>query len=277
MFIANHPIGVCSWSIQPRDIADLVDKVHQLGLEHVQLALYDLLALAPADRDKELASLRDSGLKITAGMIAYPGEDYATIARIHETGGLVPDAQWPLRKKLTIDAGRLIMALGVPTLSTHVGFVPPPEAHGYETIIGRVREIAAELADIGVDLLLETGQEPSGKLLDFLDDLKASNIHINYDPANMMLYGADDPIRPIAAVARHIRHVHVKDAAPSAKPGMDWGTEVPFGAGAVGAARFLAALKAAGYAGPLVIEREAGTQRMADVRTAIHALERASR
>jgi sugar phosphate isomerase/epimerase len=121
---------------------------------------------------------------------------------------------------------------------------------------------------------METGQEPAGELLEFLRDLGAANVFINFDPANMILYGAGDPIEAVQTLGKHIRHVHIKDGTASARPGREWGEEVPFGTGQVGPEQFLAALKRIGYRGPLVIEREAGDQRAADVRTAIETLRR---
>jgi sugar phosphate isomerase/epimerase len=88
----------------------------------------------------------------------------------------------------------------------------------------------------------------------------------------MLLYGAGDPIAAINVLGRHIRHVHVKDAVGSDQPGIKWGREVRFGTGDVKPAAFLRALHKAGYFGPLVIEREAGDDRMADVAAAVEAL-----
>jgi sugar phosphate isomerase/epimerase len=99
---------------------------------------------------------------------------------------------------------------------------------------------------------------------------------VNFDPANMILYGAGDPIEAIRTLGRHVRHVHVKDATASDRPGEAWGEEVAFGTGQVGPQRFLAALHRIDYRGPLAIEREAGNQRMADVRAAIEALQKAA-
>jgi sugar phosphate isomerase/epimerase len=158
---------------------------------------------------------------------------------------------------------------------THVGFVPHKGKPGYDTMLSRVREVAGILDRHGCTLIMETGQERAAELRRFLEDLAAPNIAINFDPANMILYGAGDPIEAIAILAHHIRHVHVKDATASARPGEAWGEEVPFGTGQVGAKRFLAALDGIGYRGPLAIEREAGEQRMQDIRTAIAALQKA--
>ncbi len=151
-------------------------------------------------------------------------------------------------------------------ITTHVGFIPPPgETELHATMLARIHELADQFSGLGIDLLMETGQEPAAELLGFLTDLGVANVHINFDPANMILYGAGDPIEAIRLLGSHIRHVHVKDATPSPRPGVEWGAEVPFGAGQVGPERFLSALRDIGYRGPLAIEREAGNDRMADV------------
>jgi sugar phosphate isomerase/epimerase len=64
-----------------------------------------------------------------------------------------------------------------------------------------------------------------------------------------------------------IRQVHIKDALRTREPGT-WGQEVAVGAGEVNWPAFFAALKHQGFAGDLVIEREAGGQRVTDIRTA---------
>src|SRR3954464_10637334 len=136
----------------------------------------------------------------------------------------------------------------------------------------RVHEIASSLAEDGLELLMETGQEEDAELLQFLNDLALRNVHINFDPANMILYGAGDPIEAVETLGRHIRHVHIKDGTLSKQPGVTWGEEVPFGQGQVGPKLFFSALHDVGYTGPLVIEREAGNNRLTDVKTAIEAI-----
>jgi sugar phosphate isomerase/epimerase len=253
-------------------VGDLVHRVRQLGLEHVQLALGPLLEADDATRDAEVQTLRDSGIKITAGMISFPGEDYTTIASIRGTGGFMPDELWPARKELTLRAADLAQSLGLSMISTHVGFVPPSSDEKYDVMVKRVCEVAAPLQEKGVDLLLETGQESASELLQFLNDLRCRGVFVNFDPANMILYGSGDPIEAIGILGRHIRHVHVKDAVMSNQPRMKWGEEVPFGSGQVPHVAFAAALERARYTGPLVIEREAGADRMRDVQTAMNVL-----
>jgi sugar phosphate isomerase/epimerase len=276
MNIAGHDIGVCSWSLQPRDTAHLVEMTRQLGLSHMQLALWPIVELDDKRKFRELGHLKKSGLTLTAAAMAFPGEDYSTIDMIRRTGGYAPDEFWPIRKRLSVHAAQLSAELGIRKLSTHIGFVPAETDPGYDAIKNRVREIAEVFKSHDIDLLLETGQERADELLAFLHDVQAPNVFINFDPANMILYGLGDPIGAMYTLAPFIRHVHVKDATASAKPGTEWGEEVPFGSGQVGAKRFLEALKAIKYDGPLAIEREAGNDRIGDVRKAMNALQSAA-
>ncbi len=272
MQLHGHTIAVCSWSLQPSGMQELVSKVKELGLGHVQLALGELIFLDDKRKHQELGHLKKAGIQFTGAMLAFPGEDYSTIDAIRRTGGLVPDDLWPLRQRIASQVASLAAELGMTHVMTHVGFVPPPGDPKYRAIVERIRQIASMLASHKLDLLMETGQEPAHELLEFLKELKAPNVHINFDPANMILYGAGDPIEAIRVLGRHIRHIHVKDATASSKPGVEWGEEVPFGTGQVGASRFLSALKQIGYSGPLSIEREAGNDRIGDVKKAIEAL-----
>src|SRR5580765_8145397 len=233
MKIAGHDIGVCSWSIAPKSTMELIDSVKKLGLAHIQLGLLELAMADDKRKHQELGLLKNSGLTITAGMIGFPGEDYSTIAAIRKTGGFVSEAEFPMRKKLTQQAANVAADLGLKKVSAHIGFVPPSSDPIYAGMLGRICEVATILGEKGMDLLMETGQEPAPELLQFLNDLQCKNVHVNFDPANMILYGAGDPIEAIGILGRHIDQVHVKDATMSKQPSVDWGSEVPFGAGQV--------------------------------------------
>jgi L-ribulose-5-phosphate 3-epimerase len=274
MNLGPHTIGVCSWSLKPRDASDLAQLVGLTGLSHVQLALNPLLKLDAHGRRAYLDELKSAGVSVISGMVGFPGEDYATIAKIRETGGLMPDDAWPTRRQMALDAGRVAADAQVPLLTTHVGFVPAAGHPKYAVARDRIGEVAAELDKLGVTFLFETGQEKADELLHLLTDLKASNVGANFDPANMILYGAGDPVDAVRKLGRHIRQVHVKDATASARPGEEWGAEVAFGTGHVPHQAFADALKAVGFTGPLVIEREGGPQRAEDVRFAVETLKR---
>jgi sugar phosphate isomerase/epimerase len=117
---------------------------------------------------------------------------------------------------------------------------------------------------LGIHLVLETGQETAATLREFLDGLGCANVGVNFDPANMILYGKGDPINAMRTLGPWIRQVHLKDAKAATVPG-NWGEEVPAGTGEVDWPAFFATLDELGFAGDICIEREAGTQRVADI------------
>ena len=90
----------------------------------------------------------------------------------------------------------------------------------------------------------------------FIGDVERDNLFINFDPANMILYGSGEPIEALEKVGRWVKSVHCKDGTWAAHPGQEWGTEVPLGEGDVGMERYLRTLDKIGYRGPLTIERE---------------------
>jgi sugar phosphate isomerase/epimerase len=125
----------------------------------------------------------------------------------------------------------------------------------------------------GVTIAFETGQETADLLRRTLDDLKCSNLKVNFDPANMLLYDKGDPLRAVEILGLDIRSVHVKDAKRPTTPGT-WGEEVPLGQGQVNIPQFVKTLQQVGYRGSLCIEREVGNQeqRLADVAHGIRYL-----
>src|SRR5262249_39014004 len=92
-------------------------------------------------------------------------------------------------------------------------------------------------------------------------DVDRPNLAINFDPANLILYGTGEPIAALKTLAPHVVSVHCKDGnwPPRDVPGA-LGVERPLGQGSVGIERFVDALQEAGFRGPLNIERETESQ-----------------
>ncbi len=106
------------------------------------------------------------------------------------------------------------------------------------------------------------------------------NLFVNFDPANMILYGAGEPIPALEKLGSRVRSIHCKDATWSDRPGETWGAEVPLGDGDVDMEAFLKTLKKIGYDGPLTIEREIPQEperQKAEIGRAIELLERLKR
>ena len=87
----------------------------------------------------------------------------------------------------------------------------------------------------------------------------------------MVLYGKGNPVFALETLKPWVKHVHIKDAKKSAVPDQ-WGGEVPRGEGDFNNEEFLNTLINIDYKGALAIEREAGTQRSADIHHAARLL-----
>lgn len=256
-------LAVCSWSLHPKDPADLIAQLGQLGMDKIQLALNPLASGgAWADAGEALAA---AGIKPVSGMFGTAGEDYSTLETIRKTGGIVPDATWDQNWRSIQQCADVAAGLGQKVVSFHAGFLPEDAADpSYEKLIGRLAQIADLFGDKGIDLAFETGQEDAATLKSFLDRLAKSNVGVNFDPANMILYGKGDPVAAVKVLMPYVKQVHIKDATAAKTPG-EWGAEVPVGTGEVDWLAFFAALTAGGFAGYLAIEREAGAQRIPDI------------
>ena len=68
-------------------------------------------------------------------------------------------------------------------------------------------------------------------------------------------------------LGKRLKQVHIKDAQRATTPGQ-WGEEVVVGTGDVNWKEFFGALDQLRFAGFCCIEREAGSQRAADIRAA---------
>jgi L-ribulose-5-phosphate 3-epimerase len=260
-------LAVCSWSLQPAGAGDLFERLESTGVKRLQLAL-DPLRENPDAWDGFAAACAARGVGLASGMFGTVGEDYTTLESIRRTGGVVPDATWPRNLENIREAAALAAGLGLGLVTFHAGFLPhDPADPDYAKLKGRIAEVAGIFAARGIALALETGQETAATLRDFLDDLASPNVGVNFDPANMILYGKGDPLEALRTLGPWLRQVHIKDAQPAATPG-EWGAEVVAGTGAVPWPAFFAALAELGFTGNLCIEREAGASRIDDIRTA---------
>ncbi len=258
-------LGVCSWSLQPDSPSDLASKVVECGLKYVQLAL-DPIRDGSWGLGETVRSLDAKGVSIVSGMWAPAREDYSTLASIRETGGIVPDETWGANLAAARDVARIAAALKLPLVTFHAGFVPEHDARlGDSTLVDRLRQLADVFGDEGVRLGLETGQEHAPTLMLLMSCLEGTGIGVNFDPANLILYGMGNPIPSLALLRRHVMQVHIKDALPSDTEGA-WGSEVPVGDGQVDWTSFFDLID--GLSIDCVIEREAGASRVDDVRRA---------
>lgn len=260
-------LAVCSWSLQAETPEILVRRLLETGVRKVQLGL-DPLREDPKVWESTPRALADAGISVVSGMFGTIGEDYTSLDSIRRTGGVVPDATWEANWRAILATADLASRLGLKLVSFHAGFLPHEETDpAYVKLRNRLQQIADLFASKSIRLGLETGQESADTLDAFLEKVERPNVGVNFDPANMLLYDKGDPIPSLRRLGRWLEQVHIKDAVKTRTPGT-WGEEVVVGTGQVDWKSFFAALVDLGYRGALCIEREAGTSRVADIRTA---------
>ena len=199
----------------------------------------------------------DLNITLTAVFGGFEGESYADIPTVAKTVGLVPPETRAARTQEMKEIADFAKMLGCDVVALHLGFVPHDrESSDYRDVVAVTREVCDHCAGNGQDLHLETGQETADGLLQFIHDVERDNLFINFDPANMILYGTGEPIEALQKVGQYVHSVHCKDATWAANPGEEWGAEVPLGEGDVGMENYLRTLDELGYTGPLTIERE---------------------
>ena len=263
--MTRHLIGSTLWSLAIHDTVKALETVSEMGFEAVQFTFLGDEDLEPKNLDRIRETLRRTGLKVAGGMISFVGEDYSTIAAIRRTGGFVDPAVFPERLQRCRRWGEAMATLGIRHVMSHAGFLPEPGEPQYDAVRNRVAEAADALHAAGLTVGLETGQEPAGVLLAILDGLGRDFLSVNFDPANFILYGSDDPVAAARTLGPRVSMMHGKDAAPSSRPCETWGEEVPLGKGKVDFAAVLANLEAGGFRGAIIIEREAGNNRLGDI------------
>ncbi len=270
---ATERVGVCSWSLQPKDAADLAAKLAACGVRRVQLAL-DPLRRSPKVWSGMKTIFRENRIGIISGMFGCVGEDYSTPRSIRLTGGIAPDATWERNRKNITDTVALAAGLGLKLVTFHAGFLPPRETGpDYAKMLHRLAEVAGLFAAADIALGLETGQEAAPALAALLQKLDRPNLGVNFDPANLILYNQGDPVAALRLLAPWIRQVHIKDGLRPKAAGA-WGEEVAAGRGEVDWPAFFATLRQGHFAGNFVIEREAGGRRIPDIIAAREVVER---
>ena len=267
-------LAVCSWSLQPTSADDLLQKLAATGIARVQIAL-EPLREDPQGAWRDFAQkCAQQGVTCVSGMFGKIGEDYSTLESIKRTGGVVQDATWDANwRNIQADAD-LAQRLALRLVTFHAGFLPHEESDpAFAKLLDRISRIADLFAGRGITLGFETGQETAVTLRAFLERLARPNVGVNFDPANMILYDKGNPIEALRTLGPWLKQCHLKDARRTRVPGT-WGDEVVLGTGEVDWPAFLGVLAGLRFGGDGCVEREAGNQRVADIRAAREFLAR---
>lgn len=249
------PIGV--FTSVDAGLGVKLEVAHELGVPTIQLHAPAKATRTQENADRFLDRLAELGITLTAVFGGFDGESYADIPTVSKTVGLVPPETRAARTQEMKEIADFAKMLKCNVVALHLGFVPHDTSDPlYGEVLAITREICDHCQDNDQALHLETGQETADALLQFIGDVQRDNLFINFDPANMILYGTGEPIEALKKVGKYVRSIHCKDGTWADKPGEAWGQEVRLGEGDVGFETYLRTLDEIGYDGPLTIERE---------------------
>ena len=278
----QFPIGVILESFRV-DRSTAIRKAAVIGANGIQMystsgenAPENLSAQARKDLLREV---KDNGLVFSA-LCGDLG---------HGFGNAELNPQLIEKSKRIID---LAKELETDVVTTHIGVVPSDPGHPRYKIMQEACFTLAAYADsVDAHFAIETGPETSLVLKNFLDSLNSTGVAVNLDPANLRMVTGDDPVQAVYNLRRYIVHTHAKDGNKlrDGNPEYIYGVthpipvevqntryfeEVPLGTGSVDFPAYLKALEDIGYKGFLTIEREAGEDPAADIKTAYDFLKK---
>jgi L-ribulose-5-phosphate 3-epimerase len=190
------------------------------------------------------------------------------------TIGLVPRENRPARVRRLHEGIDFCQAAGIPAVHAHFGFIPEnPKDILYTEFIETMKPVGEYARNHGIDVYFETGQETPVTLLRAIQDIGTGNLYINYDPANLVMYGKANPVDGLKVVGKYVRAVHAKDGLYPTNP-HELGREVPVPTGEVDFPALLASLKKLDFRGSIIIERELAGSRSEDILKTKEYLER---
>jgi sugar phosphate isomerase/epimerase len=246
-------------------------KVRDLGLPTSQVFV-DTFDMDLVGRLRQ--ALEKHQIEATSLVVGGPGKEVWDFYQGPLTIGLVPHETRAARIAHMKKASDFAKQCGLQAVQTHCGFIPEnPNDPVYKETIAALREVVGYCRNNGQNFRYETGQETPITLVRAIEDVGLDNQGVNFDLANLILYGKANPVDAIELLGSYVQGIHAKDGLWPVNP-RELGKEVPIGKGKVDFPRIIERLKKLNYRGAVTIEREiSGPQQVADVRDAKTYLE----
>jgi sugar phosphate isomerase/epimerase len=247
-------------------------KVHGLGLPTCQVYAEEF---HEGLDQRLLEALRKYSIEPTSLVVGGPGKEVWDFYQGPLTIGLVPRETRAVRMAHIKAASDFAKRCGIAAVQTHCGFIPEnPNDAVYAETVAALKELATHCKENGQNFRYETGQETPITLVRAIRDVGTDNQGVNFDLANLILYGKANPVDAMEVLGPYVQGIHAKDGLWPTNP-KELGEEVAIGKGKVDFPRIIAYLKKIEYRGAVTIEREiSGTRQAEDVREAKNFLQK---
>lgn len=259
-------IGVMIAYNQQTDLLASFQKAADMGLECCQLSIWDCSLYTDNLAEQLLQIVRQTGITLSALWAGWSGPCEWNFTAGPLTLGLVPQAYRAVRLKELLAASDFAAKIQVTDIITHCGYIPEnPNDPDYQGVVVALRSLASYMKKKGQYFLFETGQETPVTLLRAIEDIGTGNLGINFDMANLVMYGKANPADALDIIGKYVRNLHCKDGEYPTD-GKSLGHEKKLGQGRVNLPLILRKLKQLDYDGALTIEREiSGEEQTRDI------------
>ena len=262
----NNPIGVQVVYRPDMDLNQEFKKILDMDLTSCQLCIWDEALYSDEYVDRVKEALAKYPVTISTVWAGWDGPCEWNFMYGPSTIGLVPAAYREARVKTLKKASDFAGKIGVNKIVTHVGFIPEnPDHPDFAGTVGALRDICRYLKAKNQYFLFETGQETPVTMLRTIQAIGLDNLGINFDTANLILYGKANPVDALDVFGKYVMDTHIKDGFYPTD-GMELGRECAVGQGKANIATIVKKLGELGYTGPMTIEREiSGEQQIKDI------------
>jgi|SRR5579871_3345053 len=236
-----------------KDADATVKRVHDLGFPTCQLhiGVFDDDTAA-----KTREALAKYNIEVSSAVATGPPPEIYDFYHGPTTIGLAPKQYRAARIERIKKTSDFAKKVGIPGVQTHCGFIPEnPNDPLYTETVNAIREVAQYCKQNGQTFRCETGQETPITLVRAIKDIGLDNVGVNFDVANLILYGKANPADAVELLGPYVMGVHAKDGLYPTDP-KELGKEVPIGQGKVNFPVIIGHLKKIGYQNPITIERE---------------------
>ena len=268
-----NKIGVLIVMRQDTDVSLEMKKVRDIGCECCQITIWDTSLHTDAKAKEITAAAEKYGIEISTLWSGWSGPSEWNFTGGPMVLGIVPPAYRMKRTEEILMGADFAVKIGAPRLATHVGFLPENiHDSNYYPVLAALRYIVSECKKRGLSFLFETGQETPVALLRVIEELGGDNVGINMDTANLILYGKANSADAVTVFGKYVMDTHIKDGFYPTN-GKSLGREVKVGEGLANVPEVVKRLKAVGYSGNYIIEREiSGEQQIKDIKETLEYL-----
>ena len=262
----NNKIGVQVNFSKGVDLVAAFKTAVDMGIPSCQICIWDESMFTEEYAKAVNEAVAATGIEITTVWAGWDGPCEWNFTDGPATIGLVPPAYRYSRLCALKKASDFAEMIGVKKVVTHVGFIPEnPDDPNFTGTVAALRDLCRFMSTREQYFLFETGQETPVTMLRTIQAIGMDNVGINFDTANLILYGKANTLDALDIFGQYVMETHIKDGLYPTD-GMQLGAETPAGQGKANLPAVIKKLGELGYTGTLTIEREiTGDQQKKDI------------